>query len=91
MALPLRGDIMRSKQQWQDDYWCVFCNKDLPERGSMCSRKGCFSLGYLHIGICTDLKCQDSYHADPYGAFEFSAPYGRLKDFYYRDVCKIPK
>lgn len=72
----------------RDGYWCVFCNKDLPERGATCIRKSCFSFGYLHIGVCDHEKCQNSYHADPNYAFEVSAPYGRLKDFYYRDLGK---
>ena len=89
MALPLRDDV-RNKEM-RDGYWCVFCNKDLPERGATCSREGCFSLGYLHVGVCGNPECQDSYHADSYGAFEVSAPYGRLKDFYYRDVYRMLK
>jgi len=84
MTLPLRDDV--KNEPMRNGYWCVFCNRDLPERGAVCAKVGCHSFGYLHVGVCADLECQNSYHADPGGAFEVNAPYGRLKDFYYRDT-----
>ena len=71
-------------------YWCVFCDKDLPSIGSTCRNIDCHSLGYLHMGICDNQECQDRYHASPYYAFEVNAPFGRIKDFYYRDSFAKP-
>mgnify|MGYP001574959176 CR=1 FL=1 len=73
----------------KDGYWCVFCNSDLPQRGAVCRHRKCASFGYLHVGLCEKSDCQERYHADPYRAFEIEAPFGRIKDFYYRDTGKL--
>ena len=92
MGEPIRGEDgvgIRNISMTQESrkYWCVFCNKDLSQiGGDVCKDDNCFSFGYLHIGVCID--CQGRYHTNPDYYFEVSAPYGRLKDFYYRDLVE---